>query len=187
MRDRFSPVLVAVVLALVAALGLGCSGTAGGRVPDNSPEELERQIAEAARKPGPPLLWAGRPANGLPVTEIDSTGPPGTGLVVYGTCELPEGEGGCAPPVQIQHFAFRAGDWRRATGCSLREPIRGVPAAHHDSLVLFTGRRVVKIYARAPRAVASALRPIRGGTARGPLPPPPRSVLRLVREVCRSR
>ena len=171
------------VLTLVALLASGCLG-GDGRVPngENVDEDLERARALPTR-----FDYAGRSVGGLELTAVSLSGP-GRATFIYGTCELPEGEGGCSPPIQVQQFPFSTAAWRRAVGCRTLEPIRGVPAARHDGLVLFTGRRIVKVYARSPaeeREVARALRPIAGGSATEPLPPPADDVRALVARVCR--
>ena len=172
-----------VVLALLAFAAAGCLGS-DGRVPnvENVDADLERARSSATR-----LYYAGRSVAGLELTAVSLTGP-GRATFLYGTCERPEGEGGCAPPIQVQQVPFSAAAWRRASSCRAVEPIRAVPAARHDGLVVFTGRTTVKVYARSPaeeRRVLLALRPVRGGGAGAPLAPPPADVRTIVARVCR--
>jgi hypothetical protein len=127
------------------------------------------------------LYYAGLSFAGLPLTHADAGG-----LFVYGDC-TPKADAGCAPPVEIQHFSFRRGDWALAVGCHLLPSLRGVPTVRHDGLVLVTRGTFVKIYARntaEDRRVALALRPIRGPNPER-LSPPRLAVARAVNEACR--
>ena len=167
----------------VALLAAGCLG---GEEPRRVPSGDVADELERAREVQPPLYWAGSSAAGLELTAI-SLGTPPRATFFYGTCELPEGEGGCSPPIQVQQFPFSAAAWRRAEGCRGLAPIRGVPAARHDGLVLFTRDRVLKVYARSrgeEREVALALRPVTGGDASEALARPAGSVRTLVAQVC---
>jgi len=172
----------AALLAVLALVVAGCLGQETRRVPSGDvADELER-----ARAVRPPLYWAGPTVAGLELTAISLTSR-ARATFFYGTCELPAGEGGCSPPVQVQQFLFSAATWSRAERCSALAPIRGVPAARHDGFVLFTRVRVLKIYARSradERRVALALRPVSGGGI-GPLPTPRAPVRVLVARVCR--
>ena len=173
----------ALVLALLAFAATGCLG-GDGRVPngENVDADLER-----ARNSGTRFYYAGRSVGGLELTAVSLTGP-GRATFLYGTCELPEGEGGCSPPIQVQQVPFSAAAWRRAAGCRAREPVRGAPAARHDGLVVFTTRTTVKVYARSAaeeRRVLLALRPVTGGDTAAPLSPPPADIRTLVAQVCR--
>ena len=172
-----------VVLALLALAATGCLG-GDGRVPNG--EDVDADL-ERARTSGTRLYFAGRSIAGLELTAVSLTGL-GRASFLYGTCELPEGEGGCAVPISVQQTPFSAAAWRRASGCLAREPIRGVPAARHDGLVVFTGRTTVKVYARSAaeaRRVLLALRPVTGGNTAAPLPPPAPHVRTIVARVCR--
>jgi hypothetical protein len=173
-------VLIALGLALAAVAG--CADRER-TVPELSEQELDERVEALVRRSGPPLYWAGRSVAGLPLTDAIGAGSGGA-TFLYGTCRLPDGEGGCAAPIQIQQFPFVRRNWRDAAGCTRRRSIRGVPAVHHDTLVLFTGTRVVKIYAERPRRIALALRPLRGGRIGTPLPPPPPAIVREVGRAC---
>ena len=144
------------------------------------------EAADVARDAGRPVYWAGASYDGLPLTSA-TAGRPGEIHFGYGTCELPAGtDGGCAVPVQIQNFPFRANDWRRASGCRALRPVGGVPAFRHDGFVLFTRDGVVKIYARSradERRVARRLARV-GSDEPARLAPPRANVLALVERVC---
>src|SRR5262245_20831695 len=137
MRYTVWPLLIVVVGLAVA----GCTLTRDSV----SSAELDGLRDKA----GPPMYFAGESFGGLPLTEAQSwDSDAGEAFFAYGTCEPPEGEGGCPVPAGMQHFAFRRSDWDRAEGCSRLRSLRGVPTARHDGLVLFTGSIVVKVYAR---------------------------------------
>jgi hypothetical protein len=170
--------LVAFAAAVAVA---GCSGERG-RVPEVDPEALAREVDRIAAAELA-FYWPGRSAEGFPLTHAELNGTT-RAVFGYGTCELPEGEGGCAVPAQVQNFPFRAADWGRAVGCTRVPDVRGVPAVRHDSLVVFTATTVVKIYAPHPRRVAASLRKVGAPSSGRPLPPPRRSVTRLLDRVC---
>jgi hypothetical protein len=147
------------------------------------------QVEELRDDPGLPIYYAGQSVGGLPLTHADGwTSKAGQALFAYGTCKPPEGDGGCAVPIQIQHFRFKPGQWRLAANCRLLPSLRGVPTARHDGLVLFTGSIVVKIYARGSeeeRRVARTLRGINSSTLPGqPLPPPAARVRKVIADGC---
>jgi hypothetical protein len=171
-------------VALVFAAG-GCGRQAYVTVPRG--EDVEGGLAKA-RSSRFPVYYVGRSFAGLPLTEVDFDGPD-RALITYGTCRIAlPADGGCSVPVQIQHFPFKSGDWRLAVNCHRRPTLLGVPTVRHDGLVLFTGTRIVKIYARTPaedRSVALALRTVAGDEAVGRLPPPPRAVMKIQAQVCR--
>jgi hypothetical protein len=174
----------AAPLAVVVLLAGGCLGD---DEPRRAPKGVVEPALEQARAVRPPLYWAGRSVGGLELTAV-SLGSLPRASFLYGTCTLPEGEGGCSPPVQVQQFPFSGAAWRRAVGCSALGSLRGVPTVRHDGLVLFTGSRVLKVYARSPaeeRRIVLALRPLTGGDAGEPLPQPTRAVRTLVARVCR--
>jgi hypothetical protein len=175
MLERF----LAVALTLTGSIG--CE-QALQEVPRGTAQEAD--VREAAGKARMPIYFLGEAFAGLPLTDVHG-GERGA-TVVYGRCKLPRGEGGCAPPIQIQHFAFASAGWSNAVGCRGRPSLRGVPTVRHDGLVLVTRDGLVKIYARGPaedRRVALALR--RPGERAGPLPPPTAAEAVAVRNVCR--
>jgi hypothetical protein len=88
---------------------------------------------------------------------------------IYGSCDASGGEGGCAPPLEVQNWSI-----------CLRHPLeidriprrivrmRGVPVIDYgDALEVLTGRTEVVVFAdeRRARRVVAALRP-RSGPAR---------------------
>jgi hypothetical protein len=166
----------AVAAILVGVLALGFPGCAveDDFVGGDALRSLEQQA-------GGDVLFAGSSYAELPLTHAQKAGD--RVLFVYGSCEVedpdgffgPEG-GSCSPPVQIQVFAWNAGHWARAVGCTRRPSVRGAPVVRHDGLVVFTGRLAVKVYARSPReqrAVLGALRSLDGSVgSTGDLPPP---------------
>ena len=135
------------------------------------------------------MYFAGPSVFGLPLTRANGwSSDDRQAFFAYGTCELPEGEGGCAVPVEIQHFRFDVAQWRLADGCFRHPPLRGVPTATHDGLVLFTESIVVKVYARTAaeeRRVVGELRGLNTEVAKTePLPAPPPRIRELVFHVC---
>jgi hypothetical protein len=143
------------------------------------------------RAEGLPAYWLGERFGDLPLTGV-SVAPVGGGAVLsYGTCDPPEDEGGCAPPVQLQIFRLceRHIDLtRQGPG---RGPLphrdltlRGVPAAYvlADGRTELYTRRVTVVVDRsgssAPPAadVVAGLRALNaaaGNVGPGdPLPPP---------------
>ena len=178
----------AVVLGGVA-VGLLPACSLGSVVPRG--EDVEGKLTSARSAPGPTLYYLGREFAGLPLTDLAAE-TPGRALFVYGTCELPKGEGGCAPPIQVQIFPFDPHAWRGAAGCRRLRPLRGVPTVRHDGLVLVTGRTVVKLYARSPREDRAAARALHAVNRARPLvadalPPPPRHVAALIDTACGKR
>ena len=131
------------------------------------------------------IYYAGDEVDGLPLEEV--IGPNGFNFV-YGECELPEGEGGCSPPLQIQNFStcdrwagmFHHGgrhlfDLRgaKATG--------GGGAPEIGPLEIFTGRTTVVIGVNERSTAKSAARQLRDVKATGRsshLPPPAPGSLR---------
>ena len=149
----------------------------------------EEQIDELSKQSGPPLYYAGRSVSGLPLTEAQgSSSSSDGGFFAYGTCELPEGEGGCPLPIEIQLFRFEPAQWGAAEGCFRLPSLRGVPTVRHDGLVLFTDSIVVKVYARDPAEERQVVAELRGLNTDLPkdalLPPPTRIVRELVARAC---
>ena len=171
-------------LASLLALAAGCSPF-DREVPDGTldREDVQRLARDAKR----PVYYVGLRFAGLALTDAEVS--PRGGLIVYGTCELPRGEGGCAPPIQIQHFPFDARAWRLAGGCQSVAALRGVPTVRvgDGSLRLFTGGLVVGIYARGEseaRAIARQLRRIDGRPTPRRLPRPAPAVRAIVADSC---
>lgn len=162
------------IVPLVALCALALISTAAGQV--------------GGDRVGPAqMYWLGPHFAGLELT--GTTDHPGR-TFIYGECELPEGEGGCSPPVQIQN----------ATSCA-RNPIGldripyevyrvrggGLAAGYESTSVdVGTGRQTVTVFTNEYEVVGAALREIRLRSQPSPerLAPPiyPMPVLReLVR------
>lgn len=117
------------------------------------------------------LYWLGPYFGGMRVTGSPEDGRFAT--YSYGDCELPEGEGGCAPPAQIQN-------WSACTRNPLRLdripyqifPLRGggIAAVYESSGVdVGTGDRTVTVFAY-PELIGAALREIHLRSQPGPEP-----------------
>jgi len=178
-----TPVIALVAVALLVPAG--CGDRDYVTVPHG--KDIEGRLARA-RRASFPIYYAGRSFAGQALSDLELD-LPGRALVSYGTCRIAlPAEGGCTVPVQIQHFPFKPGDWRLAVDCHRRPSLLGVPTVRHDGLVLFTGRELVKIYARnasEDRRVALALRRVSDNKRVRRLPQPDASVAELQREVCR--
>jgi hypothetical protein len=108
-------------------------------------------------------------------------------LFVYGDC-TPGDDSGCSPPIEIQIFpsGYSAGTWKQVVDCRRLPPLRGVLSVRLDGRMLFTGRTMIKLYARGPdeeERLAQALRPLTG-TPTGSLPPPDAEVSAEVTAAC---
>ena len=172
----------AALVTVAAAVVAGCASF-DRQVPNGRLDADD--VRRLARTSGVPLYYAGLSFAGLPLTDGDASSR--GGAFVYGTCELPPGEGGCAPPIQIQHFAFDPNAWRRAGGCRSLGRLRGVPAVRHDGLVLVTERALVKVYARSAREarrVVDALVRADGRPTPRRLPSPSAEAARIVAAAC---
>ena len=125
-------------MALLVASAAGC-GTDHGPVSGD-------QISEAAAE----SFWVGDELGGLELTEV-LVPPEGAGTstsFIYGTCE-PTGDGGCAPPLEIQTWGVcsRLPPPKRVDGL---QRIRGVLAS-------FDGRSPqIELYAAAGTVVVFA-------------------------------
>jgi hypothetical protein len=140
--------------------------------------------SRASRDP----FWLGPYFAGMRVTSEDSY----TGASIsYGDCELPEGEGGCSLPANVQ----------TSTTCG-RNPIAidrlpyrifplrggGLAVAYEATAVdVGTGNRTVTVYTNELELMSAALREVRRRSEPfpQPLPPPvyPMSVLRELKRV----
>jgi hypothetical protein len=102
---------------------------------------------------------------------------------IYGTCDASGGDGGCAPPLEIQTHPSclsTPADVSRYVTVDGTATVRGVKGVFYDlgsKLVLVTGRSTVSIYARGRREVLAVARSLRGANVpirpRVELPPPP--------------
>jgi hypothetical protein len=133
------------------------------------------------------LYWLGPYFGGMRMTATPEDTRYAT--YVYGDCELPEGEGGCAPPVEIQN-------WSACTRNPLRLdvtpyqvfPLRGggIAAVYESSAVdVGTGDRTVTVFAY-PELMGAALREIYLHSQPGPEPlAPPKYPMPVLRELKR--
>jgi hypothetical protein len=162
---------IAILAALLAFLLVG---TAGGR----------RASESEVKDP----YWLGTYFAGMQVT---SEGDYNGNTFIYGDCELPEGEGGCSPPIQVQ----------TTTSCARnplaidRVPSRvftvrggGLAVEYEPTGVdIGTGNRTVTVFTNELQLMSAALREVRlhSQSAPGPLPPPvyPRVVLQELKRV----
>jgi hypothetical protein len=145
-------------------------------------------LGSAAAGPPAKFYWLGPYFAGLRVTYSEGTATEKT--VVYGDCELPEGEGGCSTPVQIQ-----------STSSCDRNPIAldrlpfkvfllrggGLAAQYESTAVdIGTGDRTVTVYADY-ELVGAALREIRpeGGPEEPQALAPPVYPMPVLRELKR--
>ena len=145
------------------------------------------QVGGGNQGPGE-LYWLGPYFAGMRITGTpDETG----STFVYGDCELPEGEGGCSPPAQVQNASSCA---RNPIGLD-RIPQRVFPlrggglAAEYESTAVDvgTGQQTVTVFTNEFELVGAALREIRPQShpAPQPLAPPvyPLPVLRELKRV----
>jgi hypothetical protein len=175
-------------VSLVALVVMACAARSNV-VPTGTVSSAE--LEDLREEGGLPMYFAGPSFFGLQLTHAESwRNDGGEAFFTYGTCELPEGfdAGGCALPIEIQHFRIQPRQWSQAVGCSRRPSLRGVPTARHDGLVLFTGSIVVRVYARSAREerrVVEQLRGLNTSLERGePLPPPTPDVRRVASRAC---
>jgi hypothetical protein len=146
---------------LAAPLAVLLVSSAGGQGSGGEP---------ASRNP----YWLGPYFAGMRVTgEGSYTGT----TILYGDCELPEGEGGCSPPAQVQ----------TTTSCA-RNPIAidklpyrvfrlrggGLAVAYEATAVdIGTGNRTVTVYTNELELMSAALREVRRRSQPSPQPLPP--------------
>ncbi|HET9198812.1 MAG TPA: hypothetical protein VFN92_11225 [Solirubrobacterales bacterium] len=111
-------------------------------------------------------------------------------MYAYGDCELPEGEGGCSVPAQIQNWSACSRNPLRIDSPPYQVfPLRGggIAAAYESGSVdVGTGDRTVSVFAY-PELMGAALLEIHfhSQPQPGPLPPPeyPMPVLRELKRV----
>jgi len=170
---------MAATLALAVLAGCG----------DDRPEISD--VRDAQKTATQPLYWADDDVAGLPLTGIARNG--GVVTFLYGTCKLPEGEGGCAVPVSVQTASIcnvkalfldvRPTTSRRVRGITAR--VRGA-----STIDLATGTSNVTVRADTPARLEralTALRLVEGESARGERLPQPRYPLDYVEELRRAR
>lgn len=177
------------VAAAVAAVALAALGGCGGG--EDEPPRIVSRSATLHFEPH----WVGRSFDGMALTST-GTDVPGVVSMSYGTCELPEGEGGCAVPVTIQTTSIcdrnallidaRPRPARRVRGVDLREydERRAELATADTNVTIFASRtlreRVLPVLravdrrpagdrlrrARYPRAYVDELRRVRDAYVR---------------------
>jgi hypothetical protein len=133
------------------------------------------------------LYWLGPYFAGMPVTATPQEVRFAT--YVYGDCELPEGEGGCSPPAQIQNWSACARNPLRIDRPPYELfPLRGggIAAVYESSGVdVGTGDRTVTVFAKR-ELMGAALLEIRLRSQPGPEPlPPPEYPMPVLRELKR--
>jgi len=184
---------VVVGVLLTAAVSVGC-GVEGTRSPGHA-RPPAAPAAPAARGGPVEPLWVGRSFAGLPLTHEEP------GLLVYGTCRPPAGEGGCAPPLQLQLRPLCEAHPLRYSGTAAvperRWRVRRALAARYGRegdghTDLYTGTTAVRIFAPGEVAVGDVLAVLRPRFWAAPrarvLAPPrfPASVLAELRRVRRA-
>lgn len=148
---------------------------------------LPASVGGAERKSPGEAWWLGPYFGGMRVTHEPEAS--WDKLYAYGECELPEGEGGCSVPAQVQ----------TATSCH-RNPIGidrlpyevyplrggGLATAYEPTAIdIGTGRQTVTLYADF-ELVGAALEEIRPRSHPAPLPlPPPVYPMPVLRELVR--
>jgi hypothetical protein len=167
---------VILILATGSFLVAGCG----------SRQVTQEELDGLARSYPEPLYYAGREFEGLPLTYASREDADQV-LFVYGDC-TPGDDSGCSPPVQIQIFPYdySAGTWKQVVDCRRLPPLRGVLSVRLDGRMLFTGRTMIKLYARGAgeeKRLAHALRPL-AGTPTRTLPPPDADVAAEVKTAC---
>jgi hypothetical protein len=167
--------VAALVLVLAAAAGCGSDGT-----PDLDEAKRFRQFE---------LYYLGSSFEGLPLTDgpdehLRDRRPPRPVGFIYGDCE-PEGDAGCAPPLEIQVWPSCMRNPTSYSGPGSRPRsrfrARAVPAAEvGGGTDVYTGRVTIAIFSDRPRTrrAIAALRGLNTGVEPGdPLPSPTRAAL----------
>ncbi|HYJ21489.1 MAG TPA: hypothetical protein VEW07_05640 [Solirubrobacterales bacterium] len=150
-------------------------------------------LAEVKKFKGYPVYYAGEEVLGQPITgglegEAQVDPQERVWVIIYGDCELPEGEGGCAP-FQIHNYStctrWASSFSQAPVGLNRRAPLRpfrGAKARYRraeHSIEIFTGRTTITIGGGDSKMLKPALRQLREVHQAKParLPPPvPRSL-----------
>lgn len=154
------PRLAAVAAALAAPLA-GCA-----EEPRQAQQPATGAMAQALtgqRAVGYQLFWAGETFEGHRLTAITRDAHRTT--IGYGTCDPPDGEGGCAPPLQIQSApicadnALKVALRPRASFTSRGTSVRDYGEGRLD---LDASTSLVRVFARGSRGrrAVAALRPV---------------------------
>jgi hypothetical protein len=174
-----------LVAALAVTVGGGLAiwaGVAGSGTRSQAAPKSTYSVEKARSFSRFPLYSAGESVAGYPLVAVlhEQRHPVETVSFIYGDCVVPQGEGGCAPPVSVQVWpaCFRNPSLYRAPPFGPpfeKTTVRGVPAEIFEDgarLEIYTGRSAVVIYADEPLKVAAALRGVNNPVSAGaPLPP----------------
>ena len=175
---------IAATCLLIALLLTGCGND------ETDAETSARLLAGAQEFKQYRLFSVGSSFEGLPlVAAPDADGGPASGSpgvdFIYGTCEPPDGEGGCSPPLTVQiHRACDRPPVEAMGGGYRKLTLRGVPAALVDGdprVELQTGEVTVVLFARTmarARRAAMALRSLDGRVRPADALPRPRGCRR---------
>ena len=145
MRPRVTGAALGALIAL-GVFGCGDSGDETQTVP----EDVASAPAES--------FYLGEEFDGLPLTTVlaPPTGSGDSTSFIYGHCEPPAGEGGCAPPLEVQTWPLCG----RAPQVPIKQldHVRGalVESDPRESRVeVLTGESTVVIFGSAKRAAAA--------------------------------
>lgn len=145
--------------AVSAGLVIGGCGGDDTQASAETPQAAQRAVPYAVH-------WVGRSFAGLPLTAVLRDGS-GDVTVIYGTCKPKGGEGGCAPPLQIQSASICDRNALLYTRPPTSERLRGAVARRDQEgdVRVDTGVSNVTVFAGSAslreRALA-ALRPVDG-------------------------
>lgn len=161
--------LALALMALTAAVPMIVIAllTSGGSEPEPPPDAPTLAAAQAAA--AFPIYWAGESVAGLPLTRVARDG--GRITVQYGDCTPSAGEGGCAPPIQIQTTSIceqnpLVVDLRPASSSR----VRGVPVRDYGDFVsLEVGTSNVALFTR-PEHEAQVIAALRTALDVPPVP-----------------
>jgi hypothetical protein len=170
------------VVGVLCLTSAACSG--GHSQPQ---EDISGRLETVAAAEGPPSYFLGESFEGIDLTSVEEEG----AVFVYGTCEFEGGDGGCAPPMQVQNNVAHVSG--AARGCSRLPDIRGVPAVSWGGgIVVFTQRSTVTVFddgtddsGELMRRMAEGLRPVSGSAdVTKPLPAPAKDILDMIDKMC---
>ena len=167
------------VVALVALVAAGCGQS-----------NIEKKVDDLREEGAADVYWLGLEFRGLPLTHVERT------FFVYGDCDPDPplfGDGGCAPPLQIQNFPLAR---RPPGGFSIagrparcrRVAVPEVVGAFWEStggVDVYVDRRALAIFGNSEElviAAAAAVRPLDGTPRRRPPP----WVTRVLDRACRA-
>jgi hypothetical protein len=175
------------VASVVLVLGVTACGETSSSL--SAPEISSRLQQVTASAGGQPVYFLGDKFQKWRLTDVELEHP--GYAFFYGTCHLPAfGEGGCSLPMQVQVDPFDV-PWDSIVGCSRLSSLHGVPTVNLDSLVLFYGHPLMRIYisgddADVKRAVA-ALRPVGGSLSSADFPAPSAADIAGIDSACGAK